>query len=369
MPHGADAGNARKAARLAACTVLLGAVMAAVAIPAGTRHRSPTSTRGRSGSRRWTEREKARLASPVVNSYRRHGGMARRRAVGRRADRGRAQQAGPYVELQLVQDLGTRRELHRRGTAQRPGRLDLVRLSARLRHHRRRIAPRLRVLELERLLPDLVRSWDVRPAGTNSALNPIVTSGQTSPSLLGARIISLEDSSSPTVINVQNAGAGNPYTNAFTPWLNTAGVGLDLEGVDVAANGRLAALGFETWNGGTQTVGKIAVIATQGVDQAPTFQPPWTVPARGRHRAGRIARAGRRRDRVEGRRRREGRRQPLHGGRSLRDVEHADVLSATGAYPSIGGADVAAFLPKPQAPRRRRPRQGPGRRTCPSARS
>ena len=38
------------------------------------------------------------------------------------------------------------------------------------------------------------------------------------------------------------------------------------------------------------------------------------LPARGRHRAGRIARAGRRGDRVEGRRRREGRRQPLDRG-------------------------------------------------------
>ena len=49
------------------------------------------------------------------------------------------------------------------------------------------------------------------------------------------------------------------------------GVGLDLEGVDVAANGRLAALGFEAWDGGTQTVGKIGVLAIQGVDQAPAF--------------------------------------------------------------------------------------------------
>ena len=163
------------------------------------------------------------------------------------------------------------RDLHRRGPAQRPERLEHVRLSARLRHHRGRVAPRLRLLELERLLPDqFAHGTYVRPA-TNSVLNPIDTSGQTHPSLFGSRIISLEDSSSPTIINVQDAGAGNPYTNAFTPWLDTSGVGLDLEGVDVAANGRLAALGFEAWNGGTQTVGKIAVLAIQGVDQAPAF--------------------------------------------------------------------------------------------------
>ena len=158
------------------------------------------------------------------------------------------------------------------------------------------------------------RGTYVRPA-TNSTLNPIDTTSQTHPSLFGSRIISLEDSSSPKIINVQDAAGGNPYTNDFTPWLDTSLVGLDLEGVDVAANGRLAALGFETWNGGTQTVGKIAVIAIQGVDQAPTFT-VGLLRARGRHRTGRIARAGRRIDRVEGRRRREGRRHP-HGPRPI----------------------------------------------------
>src|SRR4051794_38114166 len=105
----------------------------------------------------------------------------------------------------------------------------------------------------------------VRPA-SNSVLNPIVTSGQTHPSLLGSRVISLEDSSAPSIVNVQDADGGNPYTNAFTPWLDTSNVGLDLEGADVAANGRLAALGFEAWDAGTQTVGKIGLLAIQGVD-------------------------------------------------------------------------------------------------------
>ena len=167
------------------------------------------------------------------------------------------------------------------------------------------------------------RGTYVRPA-TNSALNPIDTGSQTHPSLFGSRIISLEDASSPTIVNVQDAGGGNPYTNTFTPWLDTSGVALDLEGVDVAANGRLAALGFETWDGGTQTVGKIGVLAIQGVDQAPDVPcRRGLLPARGRHRTGRVARAGRRGDRVEGRRRREGRRQPHDRGRSLRDGKRA----------------------------------------------
>ena len=89
------------------------------------------------------------------------------------------------------------------------------------------------------------RGTYVRPA-TNSALNPIDTGSQTSPSLFGARMISLEDASSPAIIDVQNADPGNPYTDAFTAWLDTSVVGLALEGVDVAANGHLVALGFET---------------------------------------------------------------------------------------------------------------------------
>ena len=201
------------------------------------------------------------------------------------------------------------------------------------------------------------RGTYVRPA-TNSVLNPIDTSSQTHPSLFGSRIISLEDASSPKVINVQDAGGGNPYTNAFTPWLDTSGIPLDLEGVDVAANGRLVALGFETWDGGTQTVGKIGVLAIQGVDQAPTF--PAAVdcflPAAGIARdaslapdAGTIAWKDDGGVKVAG--------SPSTAADPCVMGSAPVVLSATGAYPSIGGADVAAFLPKPP-PTLRRPRPG-----------
>jgi hypothetical protein len=194
----------------------------------------------------------------------------------------------------------------------------------------------------------------VRPA-TNSSLNPIDTGSQTSPSLFGSRMISLDDTPSPTLVNVQNADTGNPYTTDFTPWLDTSGVGLDLAAVDVAANGRLAALGFETYDSSTQTVGKIAVLAVQGVDQPPVF--PAAVdcylPATGIARDASLAQdagtiAWEDDDGVK-----------VAGTPSTEDDpcvmgSAAVVLSPTGTHPSIGGADVTAFLPTPP------PGAGPG---------
>ena len=172
----------------------------------------------------------------------------------------------------MVQDLGAGRELHRRGAAQRPERLDQYvyplgfDITADGKHLVYGYSNSSGCCPIS-----FARGTYVRPA-TNSVLNPIDTGSQTHPALFGsADDISLEDASSPTIISVQNADGGNPYTSDFTPWLDTSGVGLDLEGVDVAANGRLAALGFEAWNGGTQTVGAIGVLAIQGVDQSPTF--------------------------------------------------------------------------------------------------
>jgi hypothetical protein len=191
------------------------------------------------------------------------------------------------------------------------------------------------------------RGTYVRPA-TNSTLPPIVTSGQTHPSLFGSRVISLEDASSPAIVNVQDAGSGTPYTNTFTPWLDTSGVGLALEGVDVSADGRLAALGFESWNGGTQTQGRIAVLAIQGVDQAPAFPAAVDcfVPAAGIARdaslapgAGAIAWQDDGGVKVAG--------TPTTAADPCVMGSAPVVLSPTGAHPSIGGADVAAFLPAP----------------------
>jgi hypothetical protein len=209
------------------------------------------------------------------------------------------------------------------------------------------------------------RGTYIRPA-TNSVLNPIENGSQTHPSLLGSRMISLEDASSPKVINVQNADSGNPYSTGFTPWLDTTGVGLDLEGIDVAANGRLAALGFETWNSGTQTVGKIALIAIQGVDQAPAFPAAVDcfIPAAGIARDASLAQdAGSVAWQDDGGLKVAG--SPTTAADPCVMGSAPVVLSPTGTHPSIGGADVAAFLPKPTTTPQQPPpvTSGPGATT------
>ena len=105
----------------------------------------------------------------------------------------------------------------------------------------------------------------VRPV-TNSSLDPINVSGEEHPTLFGNRMIAHTGGA----VNVQDT-SGAPYGTDFTPWIDVSGTGLDLRRTDVAANGQLAALELEQWNGGTQEIGKIAVLAIQGVDQAPTF--------------------------------------------------------------------------------------------------
>ena len=273
MPHGPHAGIARKATGLAARAVLLAAVVAAVAIPAVA---GAASVAYVDNGEVWLSSldgaKKARLATPVVNA----DGETEKWLDVAQSDGGRivAVRNKPgrisnFSWFKIWEPDGTSTV---EGPLNAPSGWIVVRLSARLRHHRGRVAPRLRVLELERLLPDHVRARD-----RTSGRRPTARSIRSTPAARRIPRSSARGSSrsrtpsSPTVVNVQDADAGNPYTNTFTPWLDTSGVGLDLDGVDVAANGRLAALGFEAWDGGTQTVGKIAVLAIQGVDQPPAF--------------------------------------------------------------------------------------------------
>lgn len=351
MPHGPHAGLARKATRLAARAVLFAAVVAAVATPAVAHAASVAYLdNGEAWLSSLDGTQKARLAVPVVNGdgdtenwldiAQSDGGriVAVRNKPGRMSN---------YSWFKIWEPDGT-------STVEGP-------LNA----------PSSWTVYVYPLGFDITadgshlvygysnsvgccpitfgRGMYVRPA-TNSVLNPIDTSSQTSPSLLGSRVIS-QDSSSPAIVNVQNADGGNPYTNAFTPWLDTSGVGLDLEGVDVAANGSLVALGFETWDGGTQTVGKIAVVAIQGVDQAPAD--PAAVdcflPAAGIARDASLAQdAGAIAWKDDGGVKVAGR--PSTRNDSCEMASAPVVLSPTGTHPSIGGADVTRFLPRPPPP-------------------
>jgi hypothetical protein len=114
----------------------------------------------------------------------------------------------------------------------------------------------------------------VRPV-TSSSLDPIEVDAE-HPTLFGSRMIA----HSGEVVSVQGTSAP-PYGNDFTPWIDASSIGLELRRTDVAANGQLAALELEEWNGGSQTIGEIAVIATQGVDQSPTFAVDCFVPVSG----------------------------------------------------------------------------------------
>lgn len=194
------------------------------------------------------------------------------------------------------------------------------------------------------------RGTYVRLADSVASL-PIVTSGQTHPSLFGNRIVSVQDAGTPSIINVQDASPADPYENAFTPWLDTSGVGLELTRADIAANGQLATAEFETWDGGSRTVGKIAVLTIQGVDQAPVV--PAAVdcflPATGVATDASLSQDA----------------QTIawkdDGGVKVAGAPTTSMdpcvlpsgpvtISSTGAHPSIGAADVAAFLPKTVAP-------------------
>jgi hypothetical protein len=105
----------------------------------------------------------------------------------------------------------------------------------------------------------------VRPV-TDSALAPVVLAGKEHPTLFGNRVIAHTGET----IDVQGTSSP-PYGTGFTPWFDASGAGLDLRRTDVAANGLLTALELEEWVADSQTVGKISVLAIQGVDQTPTF--------------------------------------------------------------------------------------------------
>jgi hypothetical protein len=119
------------------------------------------------------------------------------------------------------------------------------------------------------------RGTYVRPV-TNSALAPISISGQEDPTIVGDRVVAHSGSD----LNLQDAGA-TTYGTAFTSWLDTSAVGLELRRTDVSASGSRAALEFEQWDAGTQTVGKIAILSITAVGGSPAGDVDCFLPAAG----------------------------------------------------------------------------------------
>ncbi len=180
----------------------------------------------------------------------------------------------------------------------------------------------------------------VRPV-TNSSLDPINVPGEQHPTLFGNRMIA----HSGGVVDVQGTSAP-PYGTDFTGWIDVSGSGLELRRTDVAANGQLAALELEQWNGGTQEIGKIAVLATQGVNQPPIFPAAVDcfVPTAGvatdaslSADATRIAWTDDGGLKVAG--------APTTAADPCALTSPPVVISATASQGAIGGTDVAAFLP------------------------
>jgi hypothetical protein len=187
----------------------------------------------------------------------------------------------------------------------------------------------------------------VRPV-TSSSLDPIQVSGE-HPTLFGSRMIA----HSGATVSVQGTSAP-PYGTDFTPWMDVSGSGLELRRTDVAANGTLAALELEQWSGGSQTTGEIAVVATNGVDQPPTFAVDCFMPTSGvatdaslSPDATRIAWTDDQGLKVAG--------TPATAADPCAPTAPPVVISPTASQGAIGGADVSAFLPAPAQP----PASGP----------
>jgi hypothetical protein len=188
------------------------------------------------------------------------------------------------------------------------------------------------------------RGTYVRPV-SNSPLDPISLSGWEDPTVFGNRVIA----HSGTSVYAQNAGT--PYGTNFTFWLSTAPTGLDLRRSDVAANGKLVAFGAEQWNSGTQTIGKIGVVSIQGVDQPPVFPAAVDcfVPVSGVAKDPTVSQDARSIAWNDG----QGLKAagaPVSADDPCVMTSPTVVISPTGQHGSIGGANIASFLPPAATP-------------------
>jgi len=188
------------------------------------------------------------------------------------------------------------------------------------------------------------RGTYVRPV-SSSSLTPINISGYEEPTLFGSRVIAKSGS---TVV-VQSSSA-TTYGTDFVPWLDLSGVGLDVRRTDVAANGTRVAGELEQWNGGTQTIGRIAVLSIAGVDAEYT---PGAVdcllPAIGIAKEVSLSQDGRSVAWTDDQGLKVGV-DPSTTNELCTLAGPPAVIAAGGRSASIGGGDVSAFLPVPPTP-------------------
>jgi hypothetical protein len=159
-------------------------------------------------------------------------------------------------------------------------------------------------------------------------------------------------------VSVQSAST--TYGTDFVPWLDVSGTGLELHRTEIAATGTLLAFEGELWQGGTKTVGKIGLLSINGVDNPVTFPAAVDcfVPAVGvatdvslSQDARFVAWTDDQGLKVAG--------TPTTAADPCTLTSAPVVIAAGGKSASIGGADVAAFLP-PVPPPPVPPTSGPG---------
>ena len=165
------------------------------------------------------------------------------------------------------------------------------------------------------------------------------------PTLFGSRVIAKSGS---TVV-VQSSSA-TTYGTDFVPWLDLSKVPLDVRRTDVAANGTRVAGELEEWNGGTQTIGRIAVLSIAGVDAEYT---PGAVdcllPAIGIAKEVSLSQDGRSVAWTDDQGLKVGV-DPSTTNELCTLAGPPAVIAAGGRSASIGGGDVSAFLPVPPTP-------------------
>lgn len=187
----------------------------------------------------------------------------------------------------------------------------------------------------------LISSQNINPS-TQTIFAPLKQADREWPTLVGNRIVAASGND----VVLQRDAAGVPYANDFDPWLAGATTpvpaGYDLERTDVAATGRVAAVEYDKSSGGAIVDRRIDVFPIAGVGGAPDYNKGCRIPAQGWPFNVSISQDGSRiawKDdggvKVAGI-------PDFSGVNDCAFTAPPVVISPTGSYPSIGGADVPA---------------------------